>query len=92
MVRPRPHAIPARTENAEAFKDLAQHCSDRHRLPPGITGWAQIHRYRIGVAHPEALDGRIESDLWCIENWFVWLDLNILMRMPGSLLDSANAN
>ncbi|MCV6595664.1 MAG: exopolysaccharide biosynthesis polyprenyl glycosylphosphotransferase [Mangrovicoccus sp.] len=91
LVGPRPHAIDARTGEKEAFCDLVADYSARHRLPPGITGWAQIHGLRGGIQDPEALRRRVAHDLWYIENWSTWLDLRILLATPIALFDTRNA-
>lgn len=88
LVGPRPHAIDAVTGKKEAFSDLVAGYSARHRLPPGITGWAQIHGWRGGIEDPEALHQRVSYDLWYIENWSLWLDLRILMATPLALLNT----
>lgn len=91
LVGPRPHAVDAVTGRKEAFAELVAGYSARHRLPPGITGWAQIHGARGGIEDPEALRRRVAYDLWYIENWSPWLDLRILLATPVALLDTRNA-
>lgn len=75
IVGPRPHAI----EHHERFKDLVDDYMKRHKVKPGITGWAQIHGYRGEVDNTEKIQKRIEYDLYYIENWSIWLDLRIIM-------------
>lgn len=91
LVGPRPHAVDAVTGRREAFAELVAGYSARHRLPPGITGWAQIHGSRGGIDDPEALRRRVAYDLWYIENWSPWLDLRILLATPAALFDTRNA-
>jgi lipopolysaccharide/colanic/teichoic acid biosynthesis glycosyltransferase len=91
LVGPRPHAVDAVTGRKEAFADLVAGYAARHRLPPGITGWAQIHGWRGGIEDPAALQERIAHDLWYIENWSPWLDLRILAATPLALFDTSNA-
>ncbi|MCA8883140.1 MAG: exopolysaccharide biosynthesis polyprenyl glycosylphosphotransferase [Rhodobacteraceae bacterium] len=91
LVGPRPHALDARSSRQERFAQIVQGYSARHRLPPGITGWAQIHGWRGEVDDPESLRHRFDHDLFYIENWSLWLDLMILLRTPGSLLDTRKA-
>jgi Undecaprenyl-phosphate glucose phosphotransferase len=86
LVGPRPHAIDARSSRQERFTAIVDGYSARHRLPPGITGWAQIHGLRGEVDVPEKLQDRFAHDLYYIENWSLWLDLRILLRTPLSLL------
>ena len=59
----------------------------RHRIRPGITGWAQSQ----GLRGNTALDSRIDSDNWYIENWSLWLDLRILLVTLRELLRGRNA-
>jgi len=85
LVGPRPHALDALTSRQERFTSIVDCYSARHRLPPGITGWAQIHGFRGEVDVPAKLRDRVEHDLYYIENWSMWLDLLILLRTPLSL-------
>lgn len=57
------------------------HEQTRLQVPPGLTGWAQIHG-RNALSWPQ----RIDLDVWYVRNWSVWLDLRILLRTPGVLL------
>ena len=91
LVGPRPHALTARSSREQLFTEIVDGYSGRHRVPPGITGWAQIHGWRGEVDGPEALTRRFEHDLWYIENWSVWLDLSILLRTPLSLFGARGA-
>lgn len=91
LVGPRPHAVAARSSRQEAFDRIVDGYSARHRLPPGITGWAQINGWRGEVDDPESLRVRVAHDLFYIENWSVWFDLAILLRTPFSLFDTRRA-
>ena len=91
LVGPRPHAIDARSSRMERFSSIVEGYSARHRLPPGITGWAQIHGFRGEVDVASKLRSRLEHDLYYIENWSVRLDLLILLRTPPSLLRGRTA-
>lgn len=91
LVGPRPHALAARSSRQEAFEAIVDGYSARHRLPPGMTGWAQIHGLRGEIDAPESLRARVNHDLYYIENWSLWLDLAILVRTPLSLLDTRRA-
>jgi Undecaprenyl-phosphate glucose phosphotransferase len=86
LVGPRPHAVDALSSTQERFSRIVEGYSARHRLPPGITGWAQIHGFRGEVDTQAKLRDRFEHDLYYIENWSIWLDLRILLRTPASLL------
>lgn len=91
LVGPRPHAVAARSSRAEAFDRIVDGYSARHRLPPGITGWAQVNGWRGEVDDPESLRARFAHDLFYIENWSIWLDIAILLRTPVSLFDTRRA-
>jgi lipopolysaccharide/colanic/teichoic acid biosynthesis glycosyltransferase len=73
------------------FTEIVEGYSGRHRVPPGITGWAQVNGWRGEVDDPEKLRRRFECDLYYIENWSLWLDLKILLRTPLSLFDTRHA-
>lgn len=91
LVGPRPHAIDAMGSDRRRFSRMVEGYSARHRLPPGITGWAQIHGWRGEIDDQAKLTARIEHDLYYIENWSFWLDLKILFLTPLSLLDTRMA-
>ena len=91
LVGPRPHAVGAVSASREAFDQLVEGYSARHRLPPGITGLAQVNGLRGTIEDPAQLRARVAHDLAYIENWSIWLDLKILIRTPLSLLDASNA-
>ena len=91
LVGPRPHAIDAMGSDQRRFSRMVEGYSARHRLPPGITGWAQIHGWRGEIDDPAKLAARFEHDLYYIENWSLWLDIRILLRTPLSLLDTRSA-
>ncbi len=91
LVGPRPHAVGAVSASQEPFEALVEGYSARHRLPPGITGLAQINGYRGTIEDPEQLRARVMHDLAYIENWSIWLDLKIILRTPLSLLNTDNA-
>jgi putative colanic acid biosysnthesis UDP-glucose lipid carrier transferase len=50
----------------------------RQFLKPGITGWAQVNGYRGEITDNEQIIGRVNEDLWYLENWNIWLDIRIL--------------
>jgi Undecaprenyl-phosphate glucose phosphotransferase len=91
LVGPRPHAVVAFSSQQERFTQIVDGYSARHRLPPGITGWAQINGWRGEIDDAEKLKARFEHDLFYIENWSFWLDLKILLQTPASLFRSKGA-
>ena len=91
LVGPRPHALDAVSSRQESFEAIVDGYAARHKVRPGITGWAQVHGWRGEIDDPEALRRRVEHDLFYIENWSVWLDLRILAMTPFRLLDTRKA-
>ncbi len=90
LVGPRPHAIEAPTAN-RVWEEVVDSYFARHRVRPGLTGWAQINGWRGELDTPEKLEKRVECDLYYIENWSLGFDLYILFRTPFALLRSENA-
>lgn len=88
LVGPRPHADAL---HARERSTLMTHYAQRHRVKPGLTGWAQVHGLRGAADTPEKLRRRVELDLYYIENWSLWLDLKILARTPFAVLSAENA-
>lgn len=76
LVGPRPHAVAHNEEYAEI---IDQYLS-RHKVKPGITGWAQIHGLRGETDTREKMEMRVQYDLYYIDNWSIWLDLRIIFR------------
>lgn len=91
LVGPRPHAVNAISSRQQAFEEIVDGYAARHRVPPGVTGWAQINGLRGEIDDPETLLRRVEHDLYYIENRSIWLDLYILAMTPLKLLDTKNA-
>ncbi len=90
IVGPRPHAVHAKAEN-RLYDQVVDGYFARHRMKPGITGWAQINGWRGETDTEEKLQRRVEHDLHYIENWSIWFDLVILARTPLSLMRTENA-
>ncbi|HRK19998.1 MAG TPA: undecaprenyl-phosphate glucose phosphotransferase [Hyphomicrobiaceae bacterium] len=90
LVGPRPHAVHAKAAN-KLYPDVVDGYFARHKVKPGITGWAQINGWRGETDTPEKIQKRVEHDIYYIENWSVWLDLYILLKTPGSLIKNENA-
>jgi lipopolysaccharide/colanic/teichoic acid biosynthesis glycosyltransferase len=63
----------------------------RHHVKPGITGWAQINGLRGETADIALMNKRIQLDLWYINNWSFWLDLQIVGRTALVVLRARNA-
>ena len=90
LVGPRPHAINAKAE-ARLYAEAVDGYFARHRVKPGITGWAQINGWRGETDTHEKIQKRVEHDLHYIENWSLLFDLYILARTPVALLKTENA-
>ncbi|TPE53295.1 exopolysaccharide biosynthesis polyprenyl glycosylphosphotransferase [Amaricoccus solimangrovi] len=91
LVGPRPHAVVALTSQQIAFAEIVDGYAARHRMRPGMTGWAQIEGWRGEVDDPEKLRRRFEHDLYYIENWSLGFDLRILLLTPFRLLNQRGA-
>jgi putative colanic acid biosynthesis UDP-glucose lipid carrier transferase len=78
MVGPRPHALAHNNYYSEMLEDYAS----RHRVKPGITGWAQINGFRGEITDPDLMEQRVRYDLEYIDNWSILFDLKILMLTP----------
>lgn len=90
LVGPRPHAVAMRTEDQSGHQIVAVY-PHRHRVKPGITGWAQINGSRGATNTVEQLRRRIELDLYYVENWSLLLDLKILFSTFKVVLRAADA-
>jgi Undecaprenyl-phosphate glucose phosphotransferase len=90
LVGPRPHAVNAKAETRR-YDEAVDGYFARHRVKPGITGWAQINGWRGETDTHEKIQKRVEHDLYYIENWSVLLDLSIFLRTPFALLKTENA-
>ena len=85
VVGPRPHPTVMRTE-ARLGDEIVPEYPHRHRVKPGITGWAQVNGLRGATETADQLRRRIEHDNYYIENWSPWFDLQIIAMTPASLL------
>ena len=85
LVGPRPHAVQGKLQS-QLFDEAVDGYFARHRVKPGITGWAQINGWRGEIDNAEKIQKRVEFDLYYIENWSVLFDLFILLRTPLALL------
>jgi putative colanic acid biosynthesis UDP-glucose lipid carrier transferase len=63
----------------------------RHKIKPGITGWAQINGLRGETDTLDKMRARVEYDLEFVRNWSLWLDVRIMLRTAGLVLRDANA-
>ncbi len=84
IVGPRPHALAAKADN-QLYYEAVEGYFARHRVKPGMTGWAQIHGWRGETDTVDKIMQRVNHDLYYIENWSLWLDLKIVALTPLSL-------
>ena len=75
IVGPRPHAV----SHNEFYKDSINAYMQRHKVKPGITGWAQINGWRGETETLVKMEKRVEYDLYYIEHWSLWFDLKIIL-------------
>jgi Undecaprenyl-phosphate glucose phosphotransferase len=87
LVGPRPHAL----AHDDHYGDLLSDYAFRHHVKPGITGWAQVRGFRGETARIEQMKGRIDCDLWYINNWSLVLDLRIIALTIFEVLRRRNA-
>lgn len=80
VVGPRPHAL----EHNELYKDLVQRYMMRHRVKPGITGWAQVNGLRGQTDTLRKMSDRVEHDIYYIQHWTFRMDLIIIARTAVS--------
>jgi len=90
LVGPRPHAVSAQSHD-KLYHEVVDGYFARHRVKPGVTGWAQINGWRGEIDTDEKIRTRTEYDLYYIENWSLWFDLKILLLTPIRLLNTENA-
>ncbi len=90
LVGPRPHALQAKAAETY-YADVVDGYFARHRVKPGITGWAQINGWRGETDTHEKLQRRVEHDLYYIENWSILFDLYILAMTPFALMKTDHA-
>jgi Undecaprenyl-phosphate glucose phosphotransferase len=91
VVGPRPHALQAKAGD-KLYEDVIDEYAVRHKVKPGITGWAQVNGWR-GATDTEAdLLGRLEHDLYYIENWSIMFDLMIIARTFFAVVGGKNSH
>ncbi len=86
LVGPRPHALAI----DQMYERHIALYARRHNVKPGITGWAQVNGFRGGMGH-ERMRARVEHDLYYIDHWSLWLDIEILWLTLTSEKAYANA-
>lgn len=86
LVGPRPHMLKHTTDYAEIVDEY----SVRQFAKPGITGWAQINGYRGEITNADQIQMRVNLDVWYIENWTLWLDIQILFLTAYKIFKGDN--
>jgi putative colanic acid biosynthesis UDP-glucose lipid carrier transferase len=87
IVGPRPHAV----AHNEQYRKLIKGYMLRHKVKPGITGWAQVNGLRGETATLDRMEARIQHDLDYLRNWSLWLDLWIILKTVKVVLTRENA-
>jgi putative colanic acid biosynthesis UDP-glucose lipid carrier transferase len=87
LVGPRPHEVSMNAEYADQIDDYLV----RHKIKPGITGWAQVNGARGETRSLQDMERRLSYDLAYVDNWSLWLDLQILLRTVGVFIFDENA-
>ena len=82
LVGPRPHAL----EHNHLYQNRIPRYMLRHKVRPGMTGWAQVNGFRGITDSEDKMALRIEHDLWYIQNWTLWLDVRILVLTPLAMV------
>jgi putative colanic acid biosynthesis UDP-glucose lipid carrier transferase len=88
VVGPRPHAV----AHNELYRKLIKGYMLRHKVKPGITGWAQVNGMRGETATLDKMQARIQYDLDYLRSWSVWLDLWIIVKTVKVVLARENAH
>lgn len=79
LVGPRPHMPEARAGGALYYEAVAEY-ADRHRVKPGITGWAQVNGWRGPTETVRQIERRVEHDIYYVDNWSLLLDIAIIAK------------
>jgi Undecaprenyl-phosphate glucose phosphotransferase len=90
LVGPRPHAPNTKAAD-RLYTDVVAKYALRHRVKPGITGWAQVNGWRGQTKKIEQIENRVACDLDYIENWSIWFDVRILVLTITREMLSSNA-
>lgn len=88
IVGPRPHAV----AHNELYRKLIKGYMLRHKVKPGITGWAQVNGLRGETETVDKMQERIRMDLIYLKNWSIWFDISIIFRTVWVVLRRNNAH
>ncbi|EAQ33530.1 probable glycosyl transferase [Nitrobacter sp. Nb-311A] len=87
VIGPRPHAL----AHDSHFEKILGDYAFRHHVKPGITGWAQCNGMRGATPSVKEISERVRLDLWYINNWSLWLDIQILIKTFFEVIRKRNA-
>jgi len=87
LVGPRPHAL----AHNHQYARLIENYSGRHKVKPGISGWAQVNGYRGETSENELMEERVRFDLAYVDNWSLWFDFKILVLTIRAVVFPKNA-
>jgi Undecaprenyl-phosphate glucose phosphotransferase len=90
LIGPRAHALKMKAAGTLYYEAIDEYFM-RHRVKPGLTGWAQVHGLRGETDTLDKARLRLEYDLWYIDNWSFWLDVAIVLRTVAIILKRQNA-
>ncbi|MCZ6680152.1 MAG: undecaprenyl-phosphate glucose phosphotransferase [Paracoccaceae bacterium] len=90
IVGPRPHPVEL-TSGGRQFEETVKRYAARHRVKPGITGWAQVNGWRGTTDTVEKIRKRVEHDLYYIDNWSIWFDFLIIIKTVFLILKDDDA-
>ena len=88
LVGPRPHAL----AHNHQYAQTVQNYSGRHKMKPGMTGWAQVNGWRGETSEREHMAERVRFDLEYIDNWSLWFDFKIMVLTFAAVLFPKNAH
>src|SRR5665213_2168744 len=87
LIGPRPHAL----AHDNYFERVLEDYAFRHHVKPGMTGWAQVNGLRGATPTIDLISRRVKMDLWYINNWSLWLDIQIVLKTFFEVLRKRNA-
>ena len=87
LIGPRPHAL----AHDNYFEQVLGDYAFRHHMKPGITGWAQVHGLRGATPTVDHIADRVKMDLWYVNNWSLWLDIQIIIKTFFEVIRRRNA-
>jgi Undecaprenyl-phosphate glucose phosphotransferase len=90
VVGPRPHAVEAKA-GGTLYEEVVDEYAVRHKVKPGITGWAQVNGWRGNTETEADLLGRVQHDLYYIDNWTILLDFIIILRTAWAVVKGENS-